>query len=60
MLKRQIVDNNIMVQEAIHSSQANKDKGMIIKIYMANAFDRVRHSLLLDILHQFGFCSSFI
>jgi hypothetical protein len=44
MQKRQIMDNIILVQEAIHSSQANKEKGMIGKIDMENAFDRVRHS----------------
>jgi hypothetical protein len=43
MLNHQIVDNNIMVQEDIHSSRENKDKGMVIKIDMVNAFDRVRN-----------------
>jgi hypothetical protein len=49
-----------MVQEAIHSSGENKDKGMIIKIDMANEFDRVMHSFLFDALFKFGFCSLFI
>lgn len=38
MQKRQIIDNIILVQEAIHSSEANKEKEMIIKMDMANAF----------------------
>jgi hypothetical protein len=37
--KRQIWDNIILVQEAIHTSVMNKEKGMIIKINMENAFD---------------------
>jgi hypothetical protein len=58
MQERQIVNNNIMVQEAIHSSRENKDKGMIIKINMANAFDKVRHSFMFVVLFKFGFSLS--
>jgi hypothetical protein len=46
-----------MVQEAIHSSG---QRGMIIKISMENTFDKVWHYFILDIMHKFGFCSSFI
>jgi hypothetical protein len=35
---RHIVDNIILVQEALHSSIRRKDKGMIIKLDLANAF----------------------
>jgi hypothetical protein len=55
-----MIDNIIMVKEVIHSSCAKKYTGMIIKIYMENDFDRVRHSFLLDILHKFGFSFDFI
>jgi hypothetical protein len=58
--KRQIWDNIILVQEAIHTSVTNKEKGMIIKIDMANAFDRVKHEFLFDVLNKFGFHSSFV
>jgi hypothetical protein len=44
------VDNIILVQEAINTNRDNKDKGMIIKIDMENAFDRVRHSFLFYVL----------
>jgi hypothetical protein len=43
--KRQIWDNIILVQEAIHTSVTNREKGMIIKIDMENAFDRVKHEV---------------
>jgi len=57
---RQIVDNFILVQEAIHSSMARKEKGMVVKLDLENTFDRVRHSFLTEILHKFGFGSKFI
>ena len=44
---RKIQDNIILVQEAIHSSQKNGDKGMVVKLDLANAFDRVSHPFLL-------------
>jgi hypothetical protein len=43
---RNINDNIILVQEAILSSQTRKKKGMVIKLDLASAFDRVRHSFL--------------
>ena len=33
---------------------------MIIKLDMANAFDRVRHSFLVKVLLSFGFSSNFV
>jgi len=47
---RHILDNIIQLQEAIHSSKQRKEKGMLIKLDMANAFDRVNHSFLLQVL----------
>jgi hypothetical protein len=58
--KMQIWDNIILVQEAIHSSKARVDKGMIIIIDMENSFDRVRHSFLMEVLGNFGFSQCFI
>jgi hypothetical protein len=58
--KRQIWDNIILVQEAIHSIFNNREKGMVIKIDMANAFDRVKHSFLFEVLKKFGFNPPFI
>ena len=57
---RQIVDNFILVQEAIHSSLSHNEKGMVVKLDLANAFDRVRHSFLLKVLHKLGFGEKFI
>lgn len=57
---RQIVDNFILVQEAIHSSLLRKEQGMAIKLDLANAFDRVNHSFLLNVMSKFGFGENFI
>eukprot|EP00253_Pinus_taeda_P015345 PITA_15345 len=58
--KRHITDNVILIQEAIHSSINRKEKGMIIKLDMANAFDRVNHQFLKAVLEKFGVSSIFI
>jgi hypothetical protein len=48
----QMWDNIILVQEVIHSSYRNGEKGMVIKIDMANSFDRVKHSFLTAFLKR--------
>jgi len=57
---RQIVDNYFLVQEAIHSNLLRKEQGMAIKLDLANAFDRVNHSFLLNVMSKFGFGEKFI
>ena len=52
--------NIILVQEAIHLSLKNGEKGMVVKIDLANAFDRVCHSFLFQVMHIFGFDPSFM
>ena len=37
-----------------------KEKGMVIKLDLANAFDRVKHSFLVRVLRKFGFGENFI
>lgn len=49
---RKTVDNVIVVQEAIHSSMKIKEKGIIIKLDMANAFDRVSLPYLMAALKK--------
>ena len=57
---RQISDNILMVKEAIHSSSKRGEPGMDIKMDLANAFDRLRHSFILLVLKKFGFPPIFI
>ena len=47
---RRIWDNIILVQETIHSSLKNGEKGMVVKIDLANVFDRVSHPFLLNFM----------
>ena len=57
---RHILDNVIQVQEAMHSIFHQKENGMLIKLDMANAFDKVKLSFLYSVLHSFGFSPAFI
>jgi hypothetical protein len=57
---RNIIDNIILVQEVIHSSMHRGEKGMIVKLDLANAFDKVRHDFLFHVMQKFGFNASFI
>lgn len=51
----QIIDNVIIVQEVVHSSMQRKEKGIIIKLDMANSFDRVIIPYLMAVLKKLGF-----
>ena len=57
---RRILDNVILVQEAIHSSFLRKEKGMVVKLDLANAFDRVNHDFLFAVMEKIGFSTELI
>jgi hypothetical protein len=57
---RHIADKIILVQEALHSSIQRKDKGMIINLDLANAFDRFNHRFLFAVMRKFGFDKTFV
>ena len=57
---RHLVDNVIYVQETLHSSFHRKEKGMLIKLDMKNAFDRVKLPFLYRVLLSFGFNPEFV
>jgi len=59
MEKRKIMDNIISVQEAILSGKIKGGWGILIKLDMANAFNRVKQSLCFDVLQKFGFYFEF-
>jgi len=54
------MDNVILVQEVIHSNLHRNERGMVIKLDMANAFDRVNHQFLAVVLRKFGISNKFI
>jgi len=55
-----LIDNVVQVKEALHSSHSQKEKGMIIKLDMSNAFNGVKLSFLYKNLLSFGFSANFI
>ena len=57
---RQILDGIITVQEAMHSLKEKKVKGMLIKLDLSKAYDRLSWSYLREILVAFGFDSRWI
>eukprot|EP00253_Pinus_taeda_P011603 PITA_11603 len=57
---RKILDNIVLVQEAIHSSCHRKEKGMVIKLDLTNAFNRVRHDFMFSVMGKFGFSKALI
>jgi hypothetical protein len=52
---RQIWDNFIQVQQAIHSGFSRGEVGMVIKLDMANTFDIVNHDFLKEVIEKFIF-----
>lgn len=52
---RKILDNIVLVQDAIHSSCHRKEKGMVMKLDLINAFDKVRRDFLFSVMEKFGF-----
>jgi hypothetical protein len=57
---RHIHDNVIQVQEIVHTSIQQNEKGMMIKLDMENTFDRVNRSFLCRVLLSFGFSPQFV
>jgi hypothetical protein len=55
-----ILDNIVLVQEAIFQNKIKKDKGMVIKLDMENIFDKVKHSFLFRVMEKLGFDKQFI
>ena len=50
---RNLVDNVIQVQEALHSSFQRKEKGMLIKLDLKNDFDQIKLPFLYEVLLSF-------
>lgn len=52
---RQILDSILMVHEFIHSLEATKHKGILLKLDLSKAYDRVDWTFLGLVLQAFGF-----
>ena len=55
VLGRQILDSIMMVHEVIHSMEARKREGMLLKLDLSKAYDRVDWFFLDMVLKAFGF-----
>eukprot|EP00253_Pinus_taeda_P027077 PITA_27077 len=52
---RQILDGLVVTQEVIHSLKVKKQKGMMIKLDLSKAYDRLNWKYLEIVLEQFSF-----
>jgi len=53
MQQRNIPDNIVLVQEPIPSRKEAREARLVIKLDMANTFDRVNHSFLFLVMEIF-------
>eukprot|EP00253_Pinus_taeda_P003073 PITA_03073 len=57
---RQILDGLVVTQEVIHSLKVKKQKGMMIKLDLLKAYDRLSWNYLGKVLESFSFCRRWI
>jgi len=57
---RQILDGLVVAQEVIHSLKQKKEKGMMIKLDLSKAYDRLNWNFLKATLRAFGFSNRWI
>ena len=55
---RQILDSVILAHEVIHSLQKTKTPGMLLKLDLSKAFDKIRWEYMRAMLLAFGFDQS--
>ena len=57
---RQILDVIILVHETIHSLKATRTSGMLLKLDLSKAYDKLNWQFLGGILKDFGFVEDWI
>lgn len=57
---RQILDGILLVNEVVHSLRSTKKPGMLIKLDLAKAFDKINWAFIKAILTTFSFSSNLI
>jgi hypothetical protein len=56
----QIMDSVILVHEVIHSLKSTRTPGMLIKLDLSKAFDRLRWKYMQSLLLDFGFSNEWV
>jgi mannosylglycoprotein endo-beta-mannosidase len=57
---RQIMDSVILANEVIHSLKTNKLPGILIKLDLSKAFDRLSWQYMRSVLESFGFANQWV
>ena len=57
---RQILDGIIISHEVVHSLKTSKISGMILKLDLSKAFDKISWAFIKKILLAFGFCQDWV
>eukprot|EP00253_Pinus_taeda_P003053 PITA_03053 len=57
---RQILDGIILTHEIIHSLKTTKQAGMLLKLDLSKAFDKLSWTYIQHMLSAFGFCSMWV
>ena len=57
---RQILDGLVVSQEVVHSLKQKKEMGMMIKLDLSKAYDRLNWNYLKTMLMAFGFCNRWV
>jgi hypothetical protein len=57
---RQILDSVILAHKFIHSLQSTDTPGMLLKLYLSKAFDKLSWAYMKSILLAFGFASEWV
>ena len=60
MERRQILDGVILVHEVIHSLESTRRLGMMIKLDIAKAYDKLSWKYMDKMLEAFGFGSKWV
>jgi exonuclease III len=57
---RQIMDSVILANEVVHSLKTSNTPGMLIKLDLSKAFDRLSWQYMRSVLESFGFSNSWV
>eukprot|EP00253_Pinus_taeda_P002079 PITA_02079 len=57
---RKILDGIILTHEIIHSLKTTKQAGMLLKLDLSKAFDKLSWTYIQHMLSAFGFCSMWV